>query len=75
MQPKVELGVVFEGYEAVFNPNHVMAVNPEKHSHVQYELAKKYIDFVSGPEGQSIIARYRKGGQQLFYPDAIPEAQ
>lgn len=75
MLPKINLGVRYEGDEALFNPYHVMAVNPKKHPHVQYELAKQYIDFVSGPEGQSIIARYRKGGQQLFYPDAIPDAQ
>ena len=47
-----------------------MAVNPEKHPHVQYELAKKYIDFVVSKQGQDIIANYKKSGQQLFYPDA-----
>ncbi len=67
---KIDLLVLFEGDKALFNPYHVMAVNPEKYPHVQYELAKKYIDFVVGEQGQKIIADYKKGGQQLFYPDA-----
>jgi len=67
---KMGLKVLFEGDELLFNPYHVMAVNPKKHSHVKYDLASQYIEFVTGQEGQAIIAGYRKGGQQLFYPDA-----
>jgi tungstate transport system substrate-binding protein len=67
---KMALRVKFEGDAALFNPYHVMAVNPEKFKHVRYDLAKKYIDFVTGKEGQAIIEGYRKGGEQLFYPDA-----
>jgi len=67
---KFDLVLAFEGDEVLFNPYHVMAVNPEKHKSAQYSLAKKYIDFVSSAEGQAIITRFRKAGQQLFYPDA-----
>jgi len=67
---KMSLKVVYQGDKALFNPYHVMAVNPEKHAHVNYDLAKKYIDFVSGEQGQAIINEFRKAGQQLFYPDA-----
>ncbi|MCF6203582.1 MAG: substrate-binding domain-containing protein [Methylococcaceae bacterium] len=68
---KMSLQVLFEGDSALFNPYHIMAVNPEKHQNVDYKLAKKYIDFVVGKQGQKIIADYKKSGQQLFYPDAI----
>jgi len=68
---KVSLKVLFEGDSLLFNPYHVMAVNPQKHPSVNYELAKKYIDFVISAEGQRIIADYKKAGEQLFYPDAI----
>ena len=68
---KMSLKVVFQGGENLFNPYHVMAVNPVKHAHVKYELAKKYIEFVTGVQGQTIINNYRKSGQQLFYPDAV----
>jgi tungstate transport system substrate-binding protein len=68
---KMSLKVAYEGDEALYNPYHVMAVNPEKHAHVSYGLAKQYIDFVTSAEGQEIINNFRKGDQQLFYPDAI----
>lgn len=67
---KLALKVQFEGDAALFNPYHVMAVNPEKDPHIRYDLARKYIDFVVSEQGQKIIAYYKKGGQQLFYPDA-----
>ncbi|WP_273151178.1 substrate-binding domain-containing protein [Methylophaga thiooxydans] len=68
---KMNLKVLFEGDEVLFNPYHVMAVNPAKHGHAKYDLAKKYIDFVTGEEGQTIIKDFRLNGQQLFHPDAI----
>lgn len=68
---KMNLKVLFEGDEVLFNPYHVMAVNPAKHEHVRYDLAKKYIDFVTGEEGQAIIKEFRLNGQQLFHPDVI----
>jgi len=69
---KVDLVVVFDGDPGLFNPYGIIAVNPAKHPHAQYDLAKKFIDFVVGPEGQKIIADYKMHGQQLFFPDAIP---
>lgn len=68
---KMSLKVLFEGDEILFNPYHVMAVNPAKHDNVDYDLASKYIDFVTGEEGQTIIANFRMRDQQLFYPDAL----
>jgi tungstate transport system substrate-binding protein len=67
---KMSLKVLFEGDTELFNPYHVMAVNPEKHPQIKYDFAKKYIDFVVSKEGQKIIADYKKVGQQLFYRDA-----
>lgn len=66
---KMSLKVIFEGDKMLFNPYHIMAVNPQKHSHVNYTLATKYIDFVTSDEGQAVIANFKKSGQQLFYPD------
>lgn len=68
---KMNLSVVYQGDEVLFNPYHVMAVNPEKHKHVKYDLASKYIEFVTSEQGQAIIAGFRKSDQQLFYPDAV----
>jgi tungstate transport system substrate-binding protein len=68
---KIRLQLLYEGDEVLFNPYHVMAVNPEKHSYVDYDLATKYIEFVAGEQGQAIIETFRISGQQLFYPDAV----
>jgi len=70
-EDKMSLVVTFEGDEALFNPYHVMAVNPAKHSHVNYHLANKYIEFVTSEQGQEIITGFRKSGAPLFYPDVI----
>lgn len=48
----------------------VIAVNPAKHPHVNYETARRFIEFVTGDEGQRIISSYRINGHQLFYPNA-----
>lgn len=69
---KMDLTVLFEGDEVMFNPYHVMAVNPARHS-IKYELASKYINFISSSEGQKIIADFRLKGQQLFHPDMLAE--
>ena len=45
-----------------------MAVNPERHAHVKYDLAKKYIDFLTSDEGQELIAGFKKEGETLFFP-------
>ncbi len=67
---KMELVVLSEGDEALGNPYHIMAVNPEKHSHARYDLAKQYINFITSDTGQKLIADFKVNGQQLFYPNA-----
>jgi tungstate transport system substrate-binding protein len=69
---KVDLVVLYEGDPILFNPYGVIAVNPAKYRNVNYDLAMKFIEYVTSPEGQRVIAGYKVNGQQLFYPDAIP---
>jgi tungstate transport system substrate-binding protein len=64
---KTDLVVVRQGDKALWNPYGIISVNPKKHKHVKYDLAMKLIDFVTGPEGQSIIADYKIGGEPLFF--------
>lgn len=67
---KLDLAIVFQGDKALANPYGIIAVNPKKHPTAQYDLAKKFIAFVTSPEGQKIIADYKVNGQQLFFPNA-----
>lgn len=68
---KIDLSIVYEGDEKLFNPYGIIAANPEKHPHTKIELAKKLIDFITGPQGQKIIKDFKINGKQLFYPDAV----
>ena len=47
-----------------------MLVNPARHPNVKQDLGQKFIDWLVSPRGQQVIASYRIGGEQLFFPDA-----
>ena len=62
--------ILVEGDSRLFNQYGVIAVNPAKHPHVKVDVAQKFIDWVVSPVGQSTIASYKIGGEQLFFPNA-----
>ena len=62
--------MLFAGDKSLFNPYHVMMTNPAKHHHVNSQAALKYINFITGAEGQAIINGFYKAGKRLFYGDA-----
>lgn len=64
---KTDLKIVFAGEKGLFNPYGVIAVNPQKFPHVKYDLALKFIDYITGPEGQKIIADYKVDGEPIFF--------
>ncbi len=64
---KTDLVVVRQGDKNLWNPYGIIAVNPKKHPHVKYGLATKLIDFVTGPEGRSLIAEFNVDGEPLFF--------
>jgi len=68
---KINLEVVYEGAQSLFNPYHVILVNPKKHPHVKTKLAQRYVDFIRSTEGQAIIAGFKVADEQLFHPDVI----
>ena len=65
-----ELKVLVEGDKRLFNQYGVMLVNPAKHPHVKVLEGQKFIDWVVSPAGQGVIASYKIGGEQLFFPNA-----
>ena len=67
-----ELKVLVEGDRTLFNPYGVMVVDPARHPHVKAALAQAFADWVTAPAGQAVIASYRVGGEQAFFPDARP---
>ncbi len=65
-----DLAVLVEGDRRLFNQYGVMVVNPARHPHVKKDLAQAFADWVVSPAGQTSIASYKIGGEQLFFPSA-----
>ena len=70
---RADLVVLVEGDTKLFNQYGVMVVNPAKHPHVKVADAQKFVDWVTSNAGQSTIASYKIGGEQLFFPNAGPK--
>ena len=65
-----DLTILVEGDKRLFNQYGVMLVNPAKHPNVKKELGQQFVDWLISPDGQTAIAGYKIGGEQLFYPNA-----
>jgi tungstate transport system substrate-binding protein len=68
---KMKLEVVYEKDKSLYNPYHIIIVNPDKHQHTKIDLARKYSDFIRSEEGQNLIRNFKVNGQVLFHPDVI----
>jgi tungstate transport system substrate-binding protein len=66
-----DLAVLVQGDKRLFNQYGVMLVSPQKYPHVKAAEAQKFIAWVTSPAGQAVIASYRIGGEQLFFPNAV----
>jgi tungstate transport system substrate-binding protein len=64
------LRIEVSGDARMFNPYHVIAVNPAKYPDINYRGAEQFADWITSPEGQQAIAAFKVGGEQLFFPDA-----
>ena len=65
-----DLAILVEGDKRLYNQYGVMLVNPGKHPTVKKDLGQTFIDWLISPEGQKVIADYKVGGEQLFFPNA-----
>jgi tungstate transport system substrate-binding protein len=72
MKDKIKLRIIFEKDQTyLFNPYHVMAVNPSKFPNVKYDIAMKYINYALSPQAQDTIRNYGKDkyDEALFVPE------
>ena len=65
-----DLAILVEGDKRLFNQYGVILVNPDRHPSVKRADAQAFIDWLLSPEGQKVIADYKVGAQQLFFPNA-----
>ncbi|UNC93838.1 substrate-binding domain-containing protein [Candidatus Contubernalis alkalaceticus] len=68
LKETLEVDILLEGDQTLFNQYGIMAVNPKKHSHNKYESALKLIEFFMSEEGQQMITDYKLQGEVLFFP-------
>jgi tungstate transport system substrate-binding protein len=67
---RADLAVLVEGDSKLFNQYGVMLVNAAKHPQVKTAEGQKFVDWVTSPAGQAVIAGYKINGEQLFFPNA-----
>ncbi len=67
---RADLRVLVEGDKRLFNQYGVLVVNPIKHPQTKVVEAQKFVDWLTSPAGQAVIAGYKMGGEQLFFPNA-----
>ena len=62
------LQIVVEGDPKMFNPYGIIAVNPKNYPQANYQGAMQLVEWITSPEGQGLIAAFKAGGQQVFFP-------
>ncbi len=70
---KLNSQILFAGDPPMHNQYGIIALNPDRHPHVNAEDADIFIDWMLSPHGQSLIAAYRVQDMQLFFPNATVE--
>lgn len=72
MKDKLELNILVENKNDLFNQYGVIAVNPSKSEKINSKGAQDFIDWILSNETQKLIGEYgkEKYGQSLFIPNA-----
>jgi len=67
--PALNLAVLFEGDPMLINQYNALTTNPTMYPQANYELAKKFVKFLRGAQGQKIIATFgrEKFGEPLYF--------
>ncbi|WP_089725945.1 substrate-binding domain-containing protein [Modicisalibacter muralis] len=73
MQDKLDLALLVEGDERLFNPYQVILVNPERYDDLNAEGARALAQWLVSDEGQALIDDFRLNGQVLFHASAGEE--
>jgi tungstate transport system substrate-binding protein len=67
---RTDLEILYQGDRQLFNPYGVIAVNPDRHPHINFAAAKSYIEWITSPRVQQMIDEFTVGGKKLFHPNA-----
>jgi tungstate transport system substrate-binding protein len=70
---KGDFTIAVEGDKALFNQYGAIVVNKEKCPSVKADLGQQFVDWLLSAEGQTVIGSFKIEGQQLFFPNALPQ--
>lgn len=72
MKDNLDLEILVEGDDKLFNQYGIIPVNPEKNEKINAEGAQKFMEWILSDEIQEIIGKFGvdKYGQPLFVPNA-----
>lgn len=70
MQDKLDLALLMEGDERLFNPYQVILVNPARYDGLNTEGARALANWLISEQGQQAIDEFRLKGQVLFHASA-----
>jgi tungstate transport system substrate-binding protein len=72
-QSRLDLRVLVEGDEALFNPYSVISVNPERYADINSTGARAFSDWMTSIETCKMIRSFEVKGEHLFTPNCAPE--
>lgn len=72
LKDTLDLSILYQGDASLLNIYHVITVNPEKLTNINYAGGKAFADWMVSPETQKLIAAFgvEKYGEPLFFADA-----
>ncbi len=71
LKKSLNLRIMVDGEKILFNPYHLIIVNPKKFSNINYEASQDFMKFITSKKVKKIIDNFGvdKYGEQLFYTD------
>lgn len=70
---KADLELLYSGDPVLFNQYAFLPVNPERHSHVRFDLSSKLEEWLTSDRARGLIDGYTIAGETLFVFNAQPK--
>lgn len=69
-ESKIDLDILLRDDPNLLNQYSVIPIDPNKFSHVNYDLSMKFVDWITSEQVQEEIGSFEKNGHKLFVPNA-----
>ena len=68
-----DLQILYQKDPLLNNQYGVIIINPERHLHVQHELAANFVAWLLSEAGQQVISKFQINGVPVFFPNAVAQ--